>query len=160
MRSTITLFAGLLSATVAATPALAVDLSESVDVASSPGDVWAAIADFCSISTWHPVIAECEQFEQDGKTMRTLKTGDGGELLEELKTMDEGAMSFSYAIIESPLPIADYVSTVAVAEKGDGATVTWSSNFSANGVSDEEAFELMTGIYRAGLDELKGQLEQ
>lgn len=160
MRSTTSLLAGLVAAGLAATPALAIDLSESVDVDVPAADAWAAIADFCSIETWHPVIAECEQSEQDGKTMRTLTTGDGGELLEELKEMNEDGMSFTYAIIESPLPIADYVSTVEVGENGDGATVTWSSNFNAAGASDDEALELMTGIYRAGLDELKAQLGQ
>lgn len=160
MRSTSTLFAGLVAAGIASSPALAIDLSESVDVAKSPADVWAAIEDWCSITTWHPVIAECEAYEEDGKTMRKLTTGDGGVLIEELKGRDEDAMSFSYAIIESPLPIADYASTMAVSENGDGATVTWSSSYNANGVSDEEALELMAGIYRAGLDELKGQLGQ
>lgn len=139
-------------------PALAIDLNESVDVTASPADAWAAIVDFCSIPDWHPVIAECEQFDQDGKTMRRLVTGDGGELLEELNEMDEGAMSFTYSIIESPLPIADYVSTMTVSEGGDGATISWSSTYNAAGVSDEEALEIMTGIYRAGLDELKSRL--
>ena len=160
MRTTPTLFAGLVAAGLFATPAFAIDLSESVDVAASPADVWAAIGDWCSIASWHPVIAECEAYEEDGKTMRKLTTGDGGEIIEEQTGMDGDAMSFSYAIIESPLPIADYASTMAVTENGDGATVTWSSSYSANGVSDDEALELMTGVYRAGLDELKGQLAQ
>lgn len=155
-----TVAAGLFSISVAANPALAIDLSESVDVAASPADAWGAIADFCSIKDWHPVIAECEQFEQDGKTMRTLTTGDGGEFLEELVAMDDAGSSMTYSIIESPLPIADYVSTLTVAEAGDGATVTWSSKFNASGVPDEEALELMTGIYRAGLDALMAQLGQ
>ena len=154
-----TVAAGLFSISVATSTALAIDLNESVDVAASPEDAWAAIADFCSIKDWHPVIAECEQFEQDGKTMRTLTTGDGGELLEVLKEMDDAGMSFTYAIIEGPLPIADYVSTMSVAEEGEGAKVTWSSNFNAAGASDEEALELMTGIYRAGLDALKTQTQ-
>lgn len=158
MRFTTILAAGALSVGMAATPALAIDLSESVDVDASAADAWAAIADFCSIKDWHPVIAECQQMAQDGKTMRTLTTGDGGELLEELNEMDEAGMSFTYSIIESPLPVADYVSTVVVAENGEGATVTWSSSFNAAGVSDDEALEVMTGIYRAGLDELKAQL--
>lgn len=158
MRPTSTLVAGLFAASLAATPALAIDLSESVDVTASPADAWAAIGDWCSIKDWHPVIAECEAYEEDGKTMRKLTTGDGGELIEEQQAMDEGAMSFSYAIIEGPLPIADYASTMAVTENGDGATITWSSSFSSNGVSDEEALELMTGVYRAGLDELQSQL--
>lgn len=158
MRPSTTLFAGLLAAGLAGTPALAIDLSESVDVAASPADAWAAIADWCSIKDWHPVIADCEAYEDGGKTMRKLTTGDGGELIEEQQAMDADAMSFSYAIIESPLPIADYASTMAVTENGDGATITWSSSYGANGVSDDEALELMTGIYRAGLDELKGKL--
>lgn len=160
MRSTSILLAGLFSVGVAASPAVAIDLSETVEVSSSAEDSWAAIADWCSIPNWHPVIATCEPFEEDGKTMRTLTTGDGGELLEELQELDEDGMSFSYTIVESPLPIAGYASTMTVAENGDGATVTWSSSFEANGVSDDEAFELMTGIYRTGLDELKSQLEQ
>ncbi len=159
MRSTTTLLAGLFAAGMAVTPALAIDLSESIDVAASPADAWAAIADWCSIQDWHPVIAACEASDDGGKTMRTLTTGDGGELLEELTAKDDDAMSFSYTIIESPLPIADYASTMAVTENGDGATITWSSSYSANGVSDDEALELMTGIYRAGLDMLKEQLQ-
>ncbi len=160
MRTTPTLFAGLIAVGLAASPALAIDLSESVDVTASPADAWAAVGDWCSIKDWHPVIAECEAYEEDGKTMRKLTTGDGGEIIEEQTGMDGDAMSFSYAIIESPLPIADYASTMAVTENGDGATITWSSSYSANGVSDEEALELMTGVYRAGLDELGGQLGQ
>lgn len=155
-----TVAAGLLSLSVAASPALAIDLNESVDVSASAADAWAAIADFCSIADWHPVIAECAQSEQDGKTMRTLTTGDGGELLEELNEMDDAGHSMTYSIIESPLPIADYVSTMAVTEAGDGATITWSSTFNAAGVSDDEALEVMTGIYKAGLDALSAELNQ
>ena len=158
MRPSLTLFAGLFGASVAAPSAFAIDLNESVDVTASPADAWAAIAEWCSIADWHPVIASCEPSEDGDKTMRTLTTGDGGVLLEELQAKDEEAMSFTYAIVESPLPIADYVSTMEVAENGDGATITWSSTFASNGVSDDEAFELMTGIYRAGLDELAGKL--
>jgi carbon monoxide dehydrogenase subunit G len=160
MRTTPTLFAGLIAASLTASPALAIDLSESIDIEKPASEVWAAIEDWCSISTWHPVIAECEGYEEGGKTMRKLTTGDGGVLIEEQTGRDEDGMSFSYVIIESPLPIADYASTMQVSENGDGATVTWSSSYSANGVSDEEALELMTGIYRAGLGELTNQLGQ
>jgi len=153
-------FAALAMVSVPTSSAFALDLSESVDVAASPADAWAAIADFCSIKDWHPVIAECEQFEEGGKTMRTLTTGDGGELLEELNDLDDAGMSMTYSIIEGPLPISDYMSTMAVTESGDGATITWSSEFNAAGVSDDEALELMTGIYQAGLDALTGELGQ
>lgn len=154
------LAASMLTLGLAASPALAIDLSESVEITASASDAWGAISDFCSIKDWHPVIAGCEQFEQDGKTMRTLTTGDGGELLEELVEMDDAGRSMTYSIIESPLPIANYTSTIAVSEASEGATITWSSTFDAAGASDEEALELMTGIYRAGLDSLMAQLGQ
>ena len=160
MRSTSTALACLIASGLAVSPALAIDLSESVDIAKPAADVWGALENWCSISAWHPVIAECEAYEEDGKTMRRLTTGDGGVLIEELTGRDDNAMSFSYVIIESPLPIADYASTMEVRENGDGATVNWSSTYSAHGVSDDEAFELMTGVYRAGLDQLKAQLGQ
>ncbi len=160
MRATTPLFVGLIAAGLTASPALAIDLSESVDIARPASDVWGAIEDWCSIAAWHPVIAECEGYDEGSKTMRKLTTGDGGVLIEELTGRDEEAMSFSYVIVESPLPIADYASTMQVSENGDGATLTWSSSYSANGVSDEEALELMTGVYRAGLDQLKAQLGQ
>lgn len=155
---TSTLTAGLMSVGIAASPALALDLSESVNVAASPADAWGAISDFCSIQDWHPIIAACEEFDDSGKTMRTLTTGDGGQLLEELNDLDDAGRAMTYSIIESPLPIADYTSTMMVAEAGDGASITWSSSFNALGTSDEEALELMTGIYKAGLEALAEKL--
>lgn len=160
MRATSSCFAGLIAAGLSISPALAIDLTESVDIGKPASEVWGAIENWCSIAAWHPVIAACEGYEDNGKTMRKLSTGDGGVLIEELTARNEDEMSFSYVIIESPLPIADYASTMQVRENGEGATITWSSTYDAKGVSDDEAFELMTGIYRAGLDQLKVQLGQ
>lgn len=154
------LFAGILSAIVIAMPARAIDLSESVDVGSSAADSWAVLDDFCSIANWHPVIVTCEQSKLDGRAIRTLITGDGDVILEGLTTRDEAAMAFTYTIIQSPLPVTDYVATMAVKENDGGARITWSSQFDAKGISEEEALELMIGIYRGGLEELKTQLER
>ncbi len=158
MRPKTTIFAAAFATGLVATPAFAIDIAERVDVAVSVDQAWGAIAEFCSIKDWHPVVAECEQFEKDGVTMRRLVTGDGGEILEELNEMNDAGRSYTYSIIDSPLPVADYVSTMTVTGNGDGATIEWSSNFNANGAGDDEAIEVMTGIYRAGLDELKSRL--
>ena len=147
------------SLAVISTPVLAVDVAETVEVAASADDVWAAIAGFCSIADWHPVIAKCEESEKDGEKHRTLTTGDGGVLLEKLDSMDEGNMSFTYSILEGPLPIENYQSTISVEKNSaDKATVSWTSTFDAAGVTDDEARTLLEGIYRAGLDELGVQL--
>jgi len=137
----------------------AVDVAETVEISASADDVWAAIADFCSIADWHPVIAKCEESEKDGEKHRTLTTGDGGVLLEKLDSMNDDAKSFTYSILEGPLPIANYQSTISVEEKsGSTATVSWTSTFDAAGVTDDEARTLLQGIYRSGLDELGDKL--
>jgi len=140
-------------------PAHAVDVDETVELSASAEDVWAAIGDFCSIADWHPVIAKCEESMIDDEKYRTLTTGDGGVLLEKLDSMDDSNMSFTYSILEGPLPIANYKSTMSVKEIADKQTiVSWTSTFDAVGVSDDEASELLVGIYRAGLDELNNML--
>jgi hypothetical protein len=46
-----------------------------------------------------------------------------------------------------------------VSALGEGSQVEWSGQFEASEVSDSEAVELVEGIYRAGLDNLKKLLD-
>ena len=92
------------SLTVLSANVQAVDVEETVEVSASAADVWATIADFCSIADWHPVIAKCEQSEKDGEKHRTLTTGDGGVLFEKLDSMDDDNMSFTCLLYTSPSP--------------------------------------------------------
>jgi hypothetical protein len=66
-------------------------------------------------------------------------------------------MSYTYTIVESPLPVADYVSTIKVTGSGDASIIEWSSTFNAKDAPDDKAREVITGIYRAGLESLKGK---
>ena len=148
----------VIAAGLASFPAFALEVERSVGVAASPEEAWQALTDFCSIAVWHPGIASCEQSEQGGATLRTLTTGDGGVVLEKLIEHDDQAMSFTYTILESPLPVADYVSTMKVSPASEGASINWRGEFAAKGASDEEAVAVMAGIYEAGLDSLKNKL--
>jgi carbon monoxide dehydrogenase subunit G len=132
--------------------AWALDVTEKVEVKAAPDKVWAAIGDFCGIANWHPVIASCEMSEADGTKMRKLTTKDGGVLNEAQKSWDDQAMSYSYAIVDGPLPVANYVSTIKVTGNGDASTVEWSSTFDAKDAPDDTAKEVISGIYKAGLE--------
>lgn len=144
---------GAASLLLAISAAGAAEVTEKVEVAAAPDKVWAAIGDFCGIANWHPIIAKCEISEEGKK--RTLTTGDGGVLLESMDSRDDAAMSYTYRILESPLPVANYISTIKVTGSGDGSTVEWAGKFDAKGASDEEASKVISGIYAAGLDGLK-----
>jgi hypothetical protein len=142
---------------LASGPALALDVTEKIEVKAAPDKVWAAIGDFCGIASWHPAIAKCEPGEAGGVQNRTLTTKDGAVLKEDLKARDDQAMSYTYTIVESPLPVADYVSTIKVTGSGDARIIEWSSTFNAKDAPDDKAREVITGIYRAGLESLKGK---
>jgi hypothetical protein len=54
--------------------------------------------------------------------------------------------------------VSDYSSRLWVEPSDQGAAITWSSTFEAQGVSESEAEELIAGIYRAGLDAVAQRL--
>ncbi|MER0237493.1 SRPBCC family protein [Fulvimarina sp. MAC8] len=135
-----------------ATPALALDVSKETDVNAAPSKVWSTVGDFCAIADWHPAVASCEESEAEGATRRTLSLEGGGSIVEELVSRDDEAMTYTYRIVESPLPVADYESTISVSGEGETSTLSWQGTFdAAEGASDEDATGAVSGIYDAGL---------
>ena len=81
----------------------------------------------------------------------------GGAIVERLESVDEKERTYSYAILQGPLPVANYVATLKVreAEEGEGCEVEWSSEFSPAGAPETDVIHTIEGIYQAGLDSLK-----
>jgi uncharacterized protein YndB with AHSA1/START domain len=154
IRSTVVLLATVLLAT----PAVALEVNQSVEVAAPPEKVWDMIGEFCSIANWHPVVKQCAASEQDGAAMRKLTTVDGGVLIEKRVQYSDEGMSYTYIIVDSPLPVRDYTSTLAVMGMGNGSMITWTGEFAAKGAPDAKAVEVITGIYQAGLKALQDRL--
>ena len=118
----------------------------------SQEDLWGTIGDFHGIHNWHPAISESKASE-DGK-VRSLTLADGATLIEE--HVDQGDFHYTYRITESPLPLKSYEGTLLVRESGEGGSeIVWSAEFEAEGVTEDEAEELIVGIYEAGLESLK-----
>lgn len=146
-------FAAAAALTVfAAGPAFAVSLTESTPVNATPDKVWAAVGDFCGIAQWHPAVEGCTLVESGPKPVRRLQLKGGGEIVEEQTGRDEAAMTYSYTILESPLPVSNYISTLKVEPSGSsGSKITWTGDFQAKGASDDEAKTVIDGIYVKGL---------
>ncbi len=133
-------------------PAAALEVSQSTTVAGKPEAVWKKIGSFCAIQEWHPVIAKCEEMDEGGAHYQVLTTKDGAKIKEKLLSTTDG--SYSYEIIESPLPVQNYRSTISVTGEGDQTKVDWKSSFEAKGASDKDAENVISGIYKAGLDKI------
>jgi hypothetical protein len=142
-------------------PASAAKLLRSVDVKASPAAAWSAIGSFCAIKDWLPPVGACIE---DGKSppTRTLVTKDGKAAFVETQTArDDAAFSYSYAFITSPFPVRNYKSTIKVTAKGDGvSTVTWTGSYTPDQGKEKAADEALTGVYEAGLAEIKARLSK
>ncbi len=114
--------------------------------------VWAKVGDFCGIAKWHPAVEKCD-LSADGKT-RTLSLKGGGTIVEALVKWDAAGRSYTYSIVNSPLPVANYVSTIAVSADGAGSALTWTGKYDAKGAPDADAQKVIQGIYEAGLKAL------
>ena len=139
---------------VVTTGAMALEAKVAKDSTASPEAAWAAVGDFCAIGTWHPAVEKCEVSTKDGVTFRTLSLKGGGTILEKQINFDKGKMSYAYTIEESPLPVANYKSTLKVVPKDKGSTIEWSGSFDAKGAPDADALKVITGIYEAGVGAL------
>ncbi|RJF80577.1 SRPBCC family protein [Oleomonas cavernae] len=157
----LSLCAGAALALLVGGQALAAENSNRVEAKATPDQAWALIGDFCGIKNWHPAIATCELSEMDGAKIRTLTAKDGAKFVEKLVKWDDAGRSYTYAILESPLPVEKYVSTLKVEEDDEPGKVAiiWSSSFEPKGVSETDARKVVADIYVAGLLALKNTLK-
>jgi mxaD protein len=168
----LTLGAVLTAGTVWADPPKTLRVVETVEVKAPLEKVWATVRDFDSLHKWHPGIASDELVSgANGKSgsVRKLTIKDGPAFTERLLGYDEAHHSYHYMIVESPLPVAHYSSTISVRPGHGGMTkVIWSGSFKRKNPSDNPpeaesdagVTKLIKGVYRGGLDNLKKMLEQ
>ncbi|NQV44554.1 MAG: SRPBCC family protein [Rhodospirillales bacterium] len=127
-------------------------ISMSTQLNVSADEAWKMIGGFNTLPDWHPAV-EASELTEEGQT-RTLSLVGGGEIVEKLEKSDEAARTYTYSIVNSPLPLANYTSTIVVRDGDDGCVVDWSGEFDALG-GGSEASDIVSGIYQTGLDNLK-----
>jgi polyketide cyclase/dehydrase/lipid transport protein len=136
--------------------AYAITVEKKRDAPGDPAEVWAVIGDFCAIKDWHPVVEQCEETKEGDVTFRTLTLKDGGKIKEKLTGTKE--TSYSYEIVESPLPVKNYKATLSVEEDEDTperSEVHWEANFDAQGASEDDAKKTIADIFEAGVKGIK-----
>ncbi len=119
--------------------------------------LWAQFGGWCQIKDWHPAVASCEETTDGGAKVRVLTLKDGGKIKEKL--LDEKPNFYRYEIVESPLPVKNYQAQFALTpddDDEDEINFAWSAVFDpADGKTDKEARDVITGIFKAGLDNIK-----
>ncbi len=146
----------------AASGANATDVLKSTVINHSAEKVWALIGEYGHLNNWHPAVVKLELSGDGGNGLyRSLTLPDGAILKEKLLSYSLEDMSYSYSIVEGPLPVQNYVSKITV-RPGDSegqSVIEWSSTFEPAGVDEAEAKKIVGGIYTAGFDGINDKLK-
>lgn len=130
------------------------DVTMRTHLPVSSDQVWRLIGGFNALPDWHPLVAKSEL--EGGGSLRKLTLPTGETIVEKLEHSDDDARTYTYSIVDSPLPVSSYNATIKVSDDADGkgCTVEWSSGFEASG-DENTAIKAVQGIYEAGLQNLE-----
>lgn len=150
-------------------------VERDIKIDAPAAKVWALIADFCSISQWHPGVVKCEGTggnEVGAKRVLFIGKADGPKIEEELQMYDAAKMTYKYRLTKTDvtvLPVTTYASFLSVLDNGDGTSTaswkggfyrSWGKNNPPPEQNDEAARKAVIGTYEAGLANLKKLAEQ
>jgi hypothetical protein len=137
--------------------ASAVEAKKKIGAPAPLQTVWATIGEFCSIKDWHPAVADCQETKEGDVTFRTITLKDnGGTIKEKLTGSDD--TSYSYEIVESPLPVENYQAKFWIEEderQPERSVIHWEATFDPKGATEEEAEKKIEDIFYAGLKNIK-----
>ena len=127
--------------------------------------VWGVLRDFNGHDKWHPPVAE-SSIERGWSSdrvgcVRRFRLQDGSELRERLLTLSDADMAFSYCLLETPIPLLNYVAHVRLAPVTDADHTFWhwESRFDTpSGREAELARMVGENIYEGGFAAIREHL--
>ena len=124
--------------------------------------VWERVRDFNALPRWHPAIRESriENGEPSDRVgcVRDFRLQNGDRIREKLLGLSDYDYFCTYSILESPMPLTDYIATLRLTPitDGDRTFAEWSAEFDcAPEVADDLVGNIGQGVFQAGFDSLK-----
>ena len=131
-------------------------------IAAPASKVWERVRDFNSLPRWHPLIADSqiENGEPSDKVgcIRNFRLQNGDQIREQLLALSDYDTFCTYSILESPMPIENYVATLRLTPVSDGdrCFVEWSAEFDCSpDVEADVSNGIATNVFQGGFDALK-----
>jgi hypothetical protein len=128
--------------------------------------VWEVLRDFNGHDRWHPIVAESHV--ERGWTsdrvgcVRNFRLQDGANLRELLLTLSDADMAFSYCLLDTPVPLLNYVAHVRLAPVTDGDRTFWhwESRFDPPPRREDELRQMVAeNVYQSGFDAIRAHMQ-
>lgn len=119
-------------------------------------DVWNTVRAFGNIDQYVAAVDSVESTGEGVGMTRVLTLEDGASIKERLDARDDERRTLRYTIVEGPLPVENYVSTMSVRPIGEQqCEAAWHCTFDPAGAPVEEVKPNLEALYTAGLQGLQ-----
>ena len=127
--------------------------------------VWDILRDFNGHDRWHPAV-QTSQIERGRDAdrvgcVRKFRLADGSELREQLLALSDSEASFSYCLLNTPVPLFNYVAHVRLipVTDTDHTYWQWEGNFSTFAEQRDDLARMVgEDIYQAGFDAIRAEM--
>ena len=124
-------------------------------------NVWSRVRDFNALPDWHPAVSDSRIEDGDPSDkigcIRNFTLKDGGNIREQLLDLRDTHHICTYSILESPMPVENYVATLRLLPITDTDTTyaEWTAEFNCP-PEDEEALtsRVSDAVFQGGFDAL------
>lgn len=142
-----------------------VKVVESAIVDAPIERVWEVLRDFNGQHRWHPPIAASHldrgQTADEVGCVRQLRLAGGEELRERLLGLSDLETAYTYCLLETPIPLFNYVAEVRLVPVTDGDRTfwRWQATFTTRRGEQAAMTQLVRdGIMRTGFTALRRHL--
>ncbi len=126
--------------------------------------VWGRVRDFNGLPGWHPAIADSriengEPADRIG-CVRDFRLRNGDRLREKLLGLSDFDLFCTYSILDSPMPVENYVATLRLTPitDGDRTFIEWTAEFDCAPEREGDLIaQIGGGVFQGGFDALKRQ---
>ncbi len=137
----------------------------STVIAAPVAEVWRVIRDFNALPDWTPFVRDSRiegglRGDQVG-CIRNFTLRDGGVIRERLLALSDYEMSCSYAILESPMAVTDYIATLGLTPVTDAnqTFAFWQADFDCPPHLENDLIRQIGGdVFQGAFNALKRQL--
>jgi Polyketide cyclase / dehydrase and lipid transport len=134
----------------------------STVIAAPASEVWGLVRNFNALPDWTPFVAE-SRIEQNARPdqvgcIRNFRLNDGGTIRERLLALSDYDLTCTYAILESPMAVTDYIATISLTPvtDGDRTFAEWQADFECSPENETALVDQIgNGVFQAAFDALK-----